>query len=210
MTTMLRVWVVAYGLSCVVLTAHAFVSPTRMHLIPTARKVAGIVSKTGVLKAFSAETGPSDYDSADLQDEKSVAVDDNEEDDRIRDALKRELLLFSSVTNRGEYATKDEQVRSFVPGVGGRGALASPSKYKPLCHALLWSGSLACRRLCLHLYCPSHLPDLTAHLSLSSALYCLEHLDRSGQSARSTESYCQPLFELRRGMGSVLIIDAIL
>jgi hypothetical protein len=65
-----------------------------------------------VLHAFYDETesGPSDYDRADLLDEKSVTVDENEEDDNIRDALKRELLLFSSVTNRGEYATTDEQV----------------------------------------------------------------------------------------------------
>ena len=36
-------------------------------------------------------------------------MDEKEEDALIRDSLKRELLLLSSVTNRGEYASKDEQ-----------------------------------------------------------------------------------------------------
>jgi hypothetical protein len=53
---------------------------------------------------------PSDYDTSDLPpDEKEVMVDDNEEDALIRDALKRELLVLASVTNRGEYASKDER-----------------------------------------------------------------------------------------------------
>lgn len=56
-----------------------------------------------------ADDAPSDYDSDDIQDEKRVTVDENEEDAQIRDALKRELLLLSSVTNRGEYANLDEQ-----------------------------------------------------------------------------------------------------
>jgi hypothetical protein len=63
-----------------------------------------------ILQAFSSgDDAPSDYDSTDLQGEKSVSVDSKEEDAIIRDALKRELLLLSSVTDRGEYATKDEQ-----------------------------------------------------------------------------------------------------
>jgi hypothetical protein len=54
--------------------------------------------------------GPSDYDTADLPpDQKEVTVDSNEEDALIRDALKRELLLVASISNRGEYASKDEQ-----------------------------------------------------------------------------------------------------
>lgn len=53
---------------------------------------------------------PSDYESDDLGPVgKEVAVDENEEDVVIRDALKRELLLLASVTNRGECATKDEK-----------------------------------------------------------------------------------------------------
>jgi hypothetical protein len=56
------------------------------------------------------DSGPSDYDSADLlSEQKEVTVDENEEDSLIRDALKRELLLLASVTNRGEYASRDEK-----------------------------------------------------------------------------------------------------
>lgn len=60
--------------------------------------------------AFYDGGDPSDYDPNELQPgEKTVAVDDKEEDASIRDALKRELLLLSSITNRGEFASKDEQ-----------------------------------------------------------------------------------------------------
>jgi len=58
---------------------------------------------------YSEGGAPSDYDSSDLEGEKTFTVDYNEEDSKIRDDLKRELLLLSSVTNRGEYATVDEQ-----------------------------------------------------------------------------------------------------
>jgi len=62
-----------------------------------------------VLRDFPDDTGPSDYDAEDLlPPEKSVIVDENEEDIGIRDALKRELLLLASVTNRGLFANKDE------------------------------------------------------------------------------------------------------
>lgn len=53
------------------------------------------------------EQSPSDY--SDVLDDKQLEVDTREEDALIRDELKRELLLLSSVTNRGEYASKDEQ-----------------------------------------------------------------------------------------------------
>jgi PAP_fibrillin len=61
--------------------------------------------------AFYDEQSPSDYDTAQvaLSSEKRLVVDKREEDALIRDALKRELLLLSSVTNRGEYASGDEQ-----------------------------------------------------------------------------------------------------
>jgi hypothetical protein len=53
---------------------------------------------------------PSDYDSGDLAAaEKGVMVDTDDNDAPIRDALKRELLLLASVTNRGEYATAEER-----------------------------------------------------------------------------------------------------
>ena len=60
--------------------------------------------------AFQDDSAPSDYDAEDLPPEqKEVTVDDNEEDSLIRDALKRELLLLASVTNRGGYANDDER-----------------------------------------------------------------------------------------------------
>lgn len=59
---------------------------------------------------FYVDSDPSDYDSGSIEDgEKSLQVDTNEDDIEIRDDLKRELILLSSVTNRGEYATLDEQ-----------------------------------------------------------------------------------------------------
>jgi hypothetical protein len=60
------------------------------------------------LHAFS-DDAPSDYDVTDVVGEKHVEVDTNEDDGVIRDELKRELLLLASTTNRGEYATPDEQ-----------------------------------------------------------------------------------------------------
>jgi len=57
-----------------------------------------------------ADGAPSDYDTEDLEsDVKEVTVDENVDDVLIRDALKRELLLLASVTNRGEYASHDER-----------------------------------------------------------------------------------------------------
>ena len=62
------------------------------------------------LYQFYTDSDPSDYDSAELDDgEKTLQVDMNEDDVMIRDDLKRELILLSSVTNRGEYASLDEQ-----------------------------------------------------------------------------------------------------
>lgn len=52
---------------------------------------------------------PSDYDGDDLESEKSVFVDTDEDDEVIRDALKRELILLASVTNRGMCATAEEE-----------------------------------------------------------------------------------------------------
>uniref|UniRef100_A0A7S2Y236 Plastid lipid-associated protein/fibrillin conserved domain-containing protein n=1 Tax=Entomoneis paludosa TaxID=265537 RepID=A0A7S2Y236_9STRA len=55
------------------------------------------------------ESSPSDYDEDDLVSAKGVEVDMDEGDDIIRDELKRELLLLSSVSNRGEFASLDDQ-----------------------------------------------------------------------------------------------------
>lgn len=63
-----------------------------------------------VLFDYATDSSPSDYDTGDLPpDVKEVTVDEKEEDEVIRDALKRELLLIASVTDRGAYATRDEQ-----------------------------------------------------------------------------------------------------
>lgn len=61
------------------------------------------------LFAYFDEGSPSDYDPEDLTSKKKVEVDEDEDDAAIRDALKRELLLLSSFTNRGECANTDEQ-----------------------------------------------------------------------------------------------------
>lgn len=68
----------------------------------------GTTTSSSLLAYYDAGA-PSDYDSEDLTKKKNVQVDTNEDDATIRDALKRELLLLASVTNRGECATKDEQ-----------------------------------------------------------------------------------------------------
>lgn len=59
---------------------------------------------------YADDDSPSDYDTSDLPpDIKEVAVDEKEEDVAIRDALKRELLLLASVTDRGAYCSKEEK-----------------------------------------------------------------------------------------------------
>lgn len=59
---------------------------------------------------YADDGSPSDYDTSDLPPEiKEVAVDEKEEDVVIRDALKRELLLLASVTDRGAYCSKEEK-----------------------------------------------------------------------------------------------------
>jgi hypothetical protein len=127
-TTASRALVLSYWFSCAVLSAQAFVPaatsgrwgsifPVQSFVETSGRKAtsARLLARPGqgALFAFYDDTsGPSDSAySTDVQDKKTLAVDEKEEDDKIRDALKRELLLFSSVTNRGEYATPDEQVR---------------------------------------------------------------------------------------------------
>ena len=56
------------------------------------------------------DDAPSDYDASDLlPTEKQVTIDTDPDDAIIRDELKRELLLLASVTNRGEFASKEEK-----------------------------------------------------------------------------------------------------
>lgn len=90
MTTMLALLIVLFAV-----TAHSFVN------LPAQPW------RTTALKAFDA---PSDYDTQDLSpSEKTVSVTYDDDDEAIRDALKRELLLLSSVTNRGEYTSSEER-----------------------------------------------------------------------------------------------------
>lgn len=57
----------------------------------------------------SDEFGVSDYSQDDLPPPtKQLTVDTDEDDAIIRDELKRELLLLSSITNRGQHASNDE------------------------------------------------------------------------------------------------------
>jgi PAP_fibrillin. len=57
------------------------------------------------------DVGPSDYDSNTLIDPsvKPLAIDLNPEDELIRDDLKRELLLLSSVSDRGLFLSNEEK-----------------------------------------------------------------------------------------------------
>jgi len=77
---------------------------------PSFAKRDGFAVSTSCLHSMSTDDAPSDYDAEDLTPaKKSVEFDTREEDSEIRDALKRELLLLSSVTNRGEYASPEER-----------------------------------------------------------------------------------------------------
>lgn len=95
-------------LSTVTTTSTAFVLPLQSSS-PYASTASSTTHSSHLFQAYYNETSPSDYGQEDLVDEKHVEVDENEEDVLIRDALKRELLLLSSVTNRGEYTSQDEQ-----------------------------------------------------------------------------------------------------
>eukprot|EP00525_Craspedostauros_australis_P006565 CAMPEP_0198127398 /NCGR_PEP_ID=MMETSP1442-20131203/47040_1 /TAXON_ID= /ORGANISM="Craspedostauros australis, Strain CCMP3328" /LENGTH=292 /DNA_ID=CAMNT_0043787363 /DNA_START=10 /DNA_END=888 /DNA_ORIENTATION=- len=56
------------------------------------------------------DDAPSDYDQSDLvSSTQDLVVDDDENDVIIREDLKRELLLLASITNRGEYASREER-----------------------------------------------------------------------------------------------------
>lgn len=71
--------------------------------------VAPALHSTRISSLYETEA-PSDYDAADLPPtEKDVYVSYDDDDEAIRDALKRELLLLASVTNRGEYTSSEER-----------------------------------------------------------------------------------------------------
>lgn len=102
-------------------------------LMPSPTRPMEIARRRSRLQVYYDAQSPSDYDSNEVMPEKRVVVavpsassspslfdgDDHYDGDGsssssssllvLRDALKRELLLLSSVTNRGEYAGADEQ-----------------------------------------------------------------------------------------------------
>lgn len=90
---------------------HAFTSPTTfITKTSLTTQSASFKHKYNALYSMVDDDYPSDYDVEDLEPtSKSVAVDLEEDDEAIRDALKRELLLLASVTNRGEFASPEEK-----------------------------------------------------------------------------------------------------
>jgi hypothetical protein len=67
-----------------------------------------VVARPVPLRSTYEDEAPSDFNTEDLEGEKHLTIDDKAEDVVIRDALKRELLLLSSITNRGEYAVRND------------------------------------------------------------------------------------------------------
>lgn len=103
-----------------------FISSTSTRRQSDKRKGVVVVENIVKLMAFTTSDGqPSDYDTEDIVTGSSSSIsrrinsniddtllnENNDDEDAvgIRDALKRELLLLSSITNRGEYTTLDEQ-----------------------------------------------------------------------------------------------------
>ncbi len=69
------------------------------------------IRETNMCSAYNGNNfvGPSDYDVDDLASiTKAPTTDTNEDDQSIRDELKRELLLLASVSCRGDFATHEE------------------------------------------------------------------------------------------------------
>jgi len=65
---------------------------------------------TSLYQSMSTDDIPSDYQADDLSSgDQTVIVDEDESDERIREDLKRELLLMASTTDRGEFARSDEK-----------------------------------------------------------------------------------------------------
>ncbi|GKZ01457.1 hypothetical protein MPSEU_001096300 [Mayamaea pseudoterrestris] len=95
-------------LFCLLLdSSHAWVGGVRVSAAATTQAHRHDHSTT-FLSAFSEGT-PSDTADYNTLPIKQAVVDLNEQDAYVRDALKRELLILASVTDRGEYSTKDEQ-----------------------------------------------------------------------------------------------------
>jgi hypothetical protein len=95
---------------CLTVSAHGFAGlpPAPRRTAASCRSVTSVITSTTLWSTYEPEA-PSDFNTEDISGEKHVEVDEREEDAIIRDALKRELLLLSSITNRGEYASTDDQ-----------------------------------------------------------------------------------------------------
>ena len=94
-------------ISCLVIALLSIITTAEAFVInPVLSKVKS--RHVPIVKVFEDEQ-PSDYDSTELMPtEQDATVDLDDNDIPIRDALKRELLLLASVTNRGEYASSEE------------------------------------------------------------------------------------------------------
>jgi len=89
----------------IVVASTAFVVPT----FHNSKSLNSQYRNSVLLQAYQ-DDAPSDYDQSDLVSSvQDVVVDEDEADANIRDELKRELLLLGSITNRGEYASREER-----------------------------------------------------------------------------------------------------
>ena len=91
--------------------ASASVSVSAFAPTNSATSVRSLLSTTTILhQSMSTDDIPSDYQADDLSSgDQTVVVDEDESDERIREDLKRELLLMASTTDRGEFARADEK-----------------------------------------------------------------------------------------------------
>jgi len=116
MVSKLTIWMLAMANQLFIVNGFTLLNRHPLSVIPSSSHRNGKASATRyprstvVVYDYADDNSPSDYDTSDLPPTiKEVAFDDKEEDVGIRDALKRELLLLASVTDRGAYSTKEEQ-----------------------------------------------------------------------------------------------------
>eukprot|EP00566_Odontella_aurita_P019610 CAMPEP_0113568086 /NCGR_PEP_ID=MMETSP0015_2-20120614/23649_1 /TAXON_ID=2838 /ORGANISM="Odontella" /LENGTH=301 /DNA_ID=CAMNT_0000470579 /DNA_START=14 /DNA_END=919 /DNA_ORIENTATION=+ /assembly_acc=CAM_ASM_000160 len=104
-TTLSLIAALAAASQCAAFAPAAFVNPSA-----ASKPRSGSLAAPAPLRSMSTDDIPSDYESEDLTPpgHPSVAVDTDEEDAVLREALKSELLVLSSATDRGMFASKDE------------------------------------------------------------------------------------------------------
>ena len=96
----------AFGSAAVSVSAFA-----PLHGAATSTSARSLLSaKTQLRQSMSTDDIPSDYQADDLSSgDQAVVVDEDEDDERIREELKRELLFMASTTDRGEFAREEEK-----------------------------------------------------------------------------------------------------